>query len=306
MGFAITLSVIPGTVFASCGTAFCSINTQWDVQGVSMDAGTRVGLRYEYIDQDQLRAGVNEVAVGEIPHHHDEVRTLNKNWLFSVDHTFNDSWGASLIVPYVDRSHEHIHNHMGTPHDEAWDFGRLGDARILGRYKPLEQKPGFLFGLKLPTGKYDIANEDGDEAERTLQPGTGTTDVILGIFYGTRSLSSPSLWFVQASWQQVLNERADFKPGHQLLLDGGYRYDANHKVGLMVQINGLIRDKDSGDEAEPDDSGGEYLYLSPGVSLTVSHSVQVFAFLQQPLYQHVNGVQLTADNGYVLGINGQF
>ena len=28
--------------------------------------------------------------------------------------------------------------------------------------------------MKLPTGKYDVTNDDGEAAERTLQPGTGT------------------------------------------------------------------------------------------------------------------------------------
>ena len=42
---------------------------------------------------------------------------------------------------------------------------------------------GLQFGIKLPTGKFDVANDEGEVAERSLQPGSGTTDAILGAFY---------------------------------------------------------------------------------------------------------------------------
>ena len=34
--------------------------------------------------------------------------------------------------------------------------------------------------------------------------------------------------------------------------------------------------------------------------------VQVYAFVQLPIYQRVNGVQLIADRSYAAGINAQF
>jgi len=40
---------------ASCGTAFCMVNTNWNVQGVWTEPGLRLDLRFEYIDQDQPR-----------------------------------------------------------------------------------------------------------------------------------------------------------------------------------------------------------------------------------------------------------
>ena len=304
---AIAACVTTNTAFASCGSAFCSINTQWDVQGVTANSGTQFGLRYESIKQDQLREGRDKVSIDDLSgEEHAEVETKNHNWLLSVDHAINETWGVSVVIPYVDRFHEHIHDPSGAAEDETWDFTRLGDVRVIGKYKPAANNVGLRFGLKLPTGDYDIANSDGEEAERSLQPGTGTTDAILGVYYNNHSLKSPSSWFADANIQQALNKRAGFKPGQHLTLDGGYHYAANHKVGLMVQLNGLIKGKDKGGNAEPNDSGGEFIFLSPGISMMVSSSVQLYAFLQQPLYQRVNGVQLTADNGYVVGVNGRF
>jgi hypothetical protein len=68
----------------------------------------------------------------------------------------------------------------------------------------------------------------------------------------------------------------------------------------------VVRDRDDGDEAEPEDSGGEFVYVSPGLSVALGSSAQAYLFLQLPLYQHVNGVQLTADWAFASGVSLRF
>ena len=58
--------------------------------------------------------------------------------------------------------------------------------------------------------------------------------------------------------------------------------------------------------AEPDDTGGVFAHVSPGASYALSKGVQVYGFVQQPLYQYVNGVQLTARWSAVVGITTRF
>ena len=118
---------------ASCGAAFCMVNTSWNTQGVWTEPGVRFDLRFEYIDQDQPMAGDSKVGVGEISQHHDEVRTINRNWLATVDYAFNAEWGVSATLPLIDRDHTHIHNHRGAKLTESWSFRELGDVRVLGR-----------------------------------------------------------------------------------------------------------------------------------------------------------------------------
>ena len=187
----ISLFSLAAPAHASCGSAFCLINTQWGLQGLWSEPGGRADLRYEFIDQDQPRAGRDAVGVGEIPRHHDEVRTLNRNLIATLDYGFDAAWGVSFALPVVSRDHRHIHNHHGEKLDESWQFTRLGDARVLGRYQfPAVQEEtgrtrfvGLLFGAKLPTGSFDVTNDEGEAAERTLQPGSGTTDAVLGASY---------------------------------------------------------------------------------------------------------------------------
>jgi hypothetical protein len=299
---------------ASCGSAFCMVNTNWNLQGFAPENGLRVDVRYEYIKQDELRAGSGRVAAGQLPRHHDEVKTINRNLLTEFDYTIDRDWALAASAPIVDRDHTHIHNHQGAQLVEHWNFTRVGDVRLTGRRQWTAEDPathalgfyGLNFGLKLPTGDIDVRNGNGDRAERSLQPGTGTTDLVFGAYYTRVLPASGASWFVQGLVQTPLNSREDYRPGRRVTLDVGYRYEATDAIGLMIQLNALYRGKDSGLQAEPEDTGGRFIYLSPGISYAVTKATQLYAFVQKPLYQHVNGVQLTADWSAVVGVSARF
>src|SRR5690606_27118317 len=87
---------------ASCAAAFCPINTQWNTQGVWTEPGWRADLRYEYVPQNQPRTGSDAVGVGEIPKHHDEVKTINRNLLATLDYGFANGWGITASLPMTD------------------------------------------------------------------------------------------------------------------------------------------------------------------------------------------------------------
>lgn len=297
--------LLPATAAASCGASFCPLNTQWEVQGQGSGPGLRLDLRQEYIDQDQLRTGHTTVAVGQVPVHHDELETLNRNTLLGLDYG-GEGWGVNLTLPWVNRDHRHIHHHMGTDHLEQWNLDGLGDARLLGRLGVGDSTLQLLGGVKLPTGEFQEVNADGDAAERGLQAGTGTTDFLLGMGWHEHLPQAGLSVFTQWLWQQPVQERKDFRPGYQVSLDAGLRYAAGPRWSLMMQLNGQARGREHGPEGEPDDSGGRYVFVSPGASLQLTTNTQVYAFLQQPLYQHVNGVQLTADQAWAAGLSVRF
>jgi hypothetical protein len=202
------LSALAIDAAASCGAAFCAVNTEWATQGGGAEPGLRLDLRYEYVDQDQPRHGTDRIAVGAIPAHHDEVETLNRNWIGTLDWGISPAWSLSFALPYVDRDHLHIHNHRGEKLEERWNLRGIGDARAVASYQAAAwgaaESPnaaGLSFGVKLPTGEYDQANGAGAVAERSLQPGTGTTDAIVGAWWhGAAPLAGWS-WFARAQAQ---------------------------------------------------------------------------------------------------------
>ncbi len=305
--------LFPSLANASCGAAFCTVNSNWTSESAALESGSSLDLRYEYVKQNQPRTGSSKIAVGQIPRHHDEVSTVNRNLLATYSHTFNSEWGISVTAPVIDRNHFHIHNHRGAQVPERWNFTELGDARVVGRYQlpylgdPLKPATtGITFGLKLPTGRTNIANGNGGIAERTLQPGTGTTDAIIGAYYHQKLANQNASWFAQTQYQHALNSHDGFRPGSQFGADLGYRHGLSDKFGALIQINFLMKRRDSGPQAEPGDSGSRSVFVSPGLSYAVSDNVQIYGFFQKPLYQHVRGVQITADKAFVIGMSGRF
>ncbi len=296
-----------GPAAASCGATFCTLNNDWRALGAWVEPGLQADVRYDFIDQDIPRAGSKRVAVGEIRRHHDEVRTLNHNVNLGLDYNFADGWGLSLQLPWVSRKHDHIHNHHGDQENEHWDISEIGDARVSLRL-PLVQGSGFSLnlGLKLPTGSTTVTNSAGELAERTLQPGSGSTDTILGINYHSRPSASAFSWFGQTSWQHAVATHDNYKPGDRFSLDVGGRYAFSKNLSGIVQANLQVRAHDSGANAEPDDTGGSFLYISPGIAYAMGPNTQVYGFVQLPVYTYVNGVQLTTGKSISVGISQRF
>jgi hypothetical protein len=157
----------------------------------------------------------------------------------------------------------------------------------------------------LPTGKTDVTNEDGDVAERTQQPGSGTTDLLLGAYFRQALGALNASWFAQVSAQLPLNSYDNYKPGQQYLINLGGRWEAIERLGVLLQLNAVWKGKDSGSEAEPEDSGGRSVFLSPGLTYSITNKVNVYGFVQLPLYRYVNGMQLVAKRAFAIGASAQ-
>lgn len=291
---------------ASCGATFCTVNTDWHAQGVWSGAGSRLDLRYEFVNQDRPMHHSDRVAVGEIRRHHDEVSTLNRNLVLGYSYHAASGWGVNVQLPWVSRNHAHIHNHRGVKIDDRWDIDAIGDTRVTVRaLLNADQNLALLAGLKLPTGRTNLTNAARQRAERSLQPGTGSTDLLLGLSHHAL-LHGPHGWFTQAMWQHALKDHAEYRLGDQVSVDLGWRYAFNNTFSTTLQLNAQIRGRDKGSNAEPEDSGSRFVRLSPGVTYAFSRDTQLYAFAQLPVYAHVNGVQLTASRNFAVGLSQRF
>ena len=298
-----------GAAVASCGSAFCSINTDWNAQTLWTENATQLDLRMEYIKQDQLRAGKDKTtASGEVGEH-DEIETRNRNVIATLSHAVSSTVSLTLSMPVVSRDHSHIHNGVDGPELESWDFTQLGDVRASAYWRldeaqsPSDTVYGLVGGIKLPTGSTDQRNAAGEAAERSLQPGTGSTDLIIGGFASGRLEQAG--WFTQLRWQHAVSERQGFEPGDAVNLDMGMSYPIG-AVQALAQINMLWREQDRGVNAEPALSGGTFIYFAPGLLVPIGHDVQLYGLVQFPLLQDVRGTQLTADWAASLGLTVRF
>lgn len=293
----------------ACSACGCSLDSDWSSQGSA--PATRVlsvDVRYDYLNQTQLRRGTGKVDKASLALPNDDEiqqQTRNRVLTTTVDYAVDSQWGVSMALPYVDRFHTTIA--PGDTNISASKSSSLGDVRLLARYDGLggAAHTGVQFGLKLPTGSIHTRFSDGPQAgealDRGLQPGTGTTDLIVGLYHAG-ALNDQLGYFGKVQVQQALNTRDEFKPSNKLNLSLGLRYTANEQVTPQLQLNLASEGRESGTNADRDNSGSVLAYLSPGVSVSVSKQVQVYGFVQLPVYQHVNGLQLEPKSTASLGL----
>lgn len=294
--------------YASCGAASCTLTTDRFVQGSWDSPGLYLDLRAEYLRQDRLYAGSHRIGADQVGEETVERETVNRNLVATLDWAFAAQWALSLRVPYLDR--RHLHDVLpDTPGDpvvtERWDIRRLGDVQVLGRYQlPLQDKTAYALtaGLKLPTGSFKVANDDGVVAERSLQPGTGTTDFVAGAS-ARHSLTERDALFGQVVASLPLNRRDDYKPGRRVDLAVGAVHQYASGWSAALQVNVSHRGRDAGAQAEPAVSGSTSVQVSPGLNVEVGGSTHLYGFVQLPVYQHVNGVQLVPRWSLVVGVN---
>ncbi len=302
----VALAPLPAFACASCG---CSLSSDWDSQGVSSSPGLKLDLRYDYVNQNQYRSGSHAVTYDPNTGAENETYTKNHYYTIGLDYAFASVWGVNVQLPYIVRKHET--NGMPNPDtatglDSNGDPGiqdtkKIGDAKVIFRYTGFaDHNFGVQFGLKLPTGSHTETFTSGFNAgellDPGLEPGTGSTDLILGAFY-SGAINRDWDYFAQGVYQTVVKHTNDYKPGHSLNVNFGVRYMSIAGFTPQLQINTRFISKDylgdgTGAFAIDDNTGGRIAYLSPGVTFPVSDKVKLFAFVQLPIYQYLNGYQL--------------
>ena len=295
----VTLLCTTSYAYAGCGSSFCSVNTHWDTQGLVNNEGLRLDLRYSYAKADTPRTGSSKVARplptdpalagAEV----ENMRTINQILNMDMDYAINRQWSVALDLPVVMRDHAH---QIGDPNPALVttaqkSFSQLGDIRLVGNYKFSTDDhysgSGVRFGLKLPTGSTNLDMVPGTPMERALQPGSGSTDLVLGGYYHQEFADAAWGWFASAQLQSAVAKKNDYRPGNDVALDLGAHYSLSPALTGLLQLNAHLKERDSGINANPH-SGGQSLNLSPGLSFAVAPRTNLYGFVQLPLYQYAN------------------
>lgn len=328
----VAIAMLASHADASCGSAFCTVNTSWDTQGLASDEGWRLGLRYSYAKADKLRAGSSNITP-EAPSGSDEEienkRTINEILDVDADYTINSRWNVALGLPIIRRDHLHtFDSSVSGPFDQQAKFTELGDIKIVGRYKldlgGMYSGAGLRFGLKLPTGATDKTMSPADPTgdpdnpttphllDRASQPGSGSTDAILGAYYFQNIPDSNWGWFASGQLQSALSTHDNYRPGDALSIDLGAHYELASGLTALLQLNAQHRERDRGINANIA-SGGYSLNLSPGLSYALTPKSQIYGILQVALVQYANtdpavvgSGQLTAPWSFSAGVSHHF
>jgi hypothetical protein len=193
----------------------------------------------------------------------------------------------------------------------------LGDVALIGRQTILSSDEGGsttrvagLLGVKFPTGRTDARTSDGTGyLDSHLQPGTGSTDVLLGLSF-SHALNRFS---VTANFLGTLPGEGKFgdtrhRFGSALNYDaaGAYRVypsassPRDPQLFLSLGVSGEVRARETVDGVQDENSGGNTVYLTPGLKLDLRPHWVVEVSWQAAVYHHLNGTQL-GETGKVFG-----
>ncbi len=308
------LGVFKAETFASCGTAYCPLNTHKHLN----TGGLEVSVSREYINQNRIFVGEEKSFIGAISGHHDEIQTINERTTVKFQYGLSNALGVNVELPFVHREHSHIHNHMGTPIHESWNFSGFGDMVVTGQagfnlgQSEKAAALSFLAGAKLATGVTDAANAEGDAAEITLQPGSGSTDFLFGFNFhkplfnvGSAAGDVHSLMPINfgVTYQLSGEGKEDFRFGNVAQAHLGTEYQILPRATLLFQGN--LRHQTFGEEdgSQDDNSGGTWIYASPGLGVQFSDLFSGFTYLQLPVYINVHGIQQVSKMNLLFGLS---
>lgn len=249
--------------------------------------GGTASLEYDFMDQSRNWSGSSSA-----PAANNDDKDIRTNFFTAgVQYMFNRTWGVDVKVPYWQRHFETDDGGL-----KSYDHAALGDIRIRGIYTGFsaDMSTGLEFGVKLPTGSHTLSGFDRDTAI-----GTGSTDALIGAYHRDRfDMDSPYTWSVQAKLDQPVLIQNGYRPGSEIDASAGVAHDPMDFVGdvtmaPMLQLINSYRWRDSGNSANPGNSGYERLLVSPGVEFMLG-SNRLDADVALPVYQHVRGNQLVA------------
>ena len=310
------LSIAPLTSWA-CATCGCTLNSDAAL-GYFAEPGFRASFEYDYLHQDQLRSGRH--AISTVPEGAELERdTLNRYLTLGLGYSPSADWNFDLRVPYVIRTHSTYGEYDSSqplPPVSTSRSSSLGDIKGIVSYQGLlpEHNFGVQLGVKLPTGQYgtDVKFNGGplrgEPLDASLQPGTGSTDIIVGAYY-YRAVGYNFDAFANVQYQSAVTTKQnqpgnDFRPGNTTAVTFGVRYERDPHWVPQLQMNLLHKNVDRGALADITDTAGDVAYLSPGLTARVVGGFYVYGFAQIPVYSNLVGNQLFPR--YTFSVGGSY
>jgi hypothetical protein len=291
------------------------------------------GVAVEVISLDPLTLD----QLGGHPHPHSLEGIFATSLVYAYGIT--DNLTLSLRLPFVRRT-DILDAHEGALGDAAG----VGDLSVLGQYRFYNDRASrteaaLLFGASLPTGDTGVISAAGAPFEAEFQPGSGAWSGLLGAAltkrFGAWSFDTNVLYQLTGEGVQdtnlgdrfLYNAAISYRitgfagPGSRSHLGlpepmyhGGPKTKHHHHheepsspagpaVDLVLEVNGEWHDRQSGEHGFH--SGGNTVYLSPGVRLSVDRWSS-FVSVGVPIVNDLNGIQPEAEWRLLTGVSVNF
>lgn len=295
----ILVAVVSGTAFAHHPTGGAGLGQAGPIRTASASTLPQgklfFGAQAEFIDLDDFSdsdllgfssRGKDVHTAGSIFH-----------TVLSMGYGITDDLTVSLKTAY-----EKIANIREAHSDEPdeihlhGDAKGIGDLTLMGQYRFLKTADNFesalFLGLKVPTGKTNARDINGETFEAEFLPGTGSWNPILGIAatkrYGKISLDGNFQYTFGTMGTQSTNLGDIF----------GYNAAVSYRAAsgtiawdLILEANGEWKGKQKISGEKDPNSGGNTLFLSPGIRVVFGKNLSSYLSVGIPVLQDMNGIQ---------------
>lgn len=227
---------------------------------------------------------------------------------FGLSYGITDSLTVHLRMPYIYR-HDISESE---PPDEVHRHGNakgFGDLSVHFHQRLFKSdQANFLLtviaGIDIPTGKTSDRDDHGEVFEAEFQPGSGAWNPSVGLAatknLGRFSVDGNLLYTIVDEGTQATDL------GDKLNYNLSLSYRAMLKpfaMDLIGELNGIWVAKEKVRGVKDPDSGGNTIFISPGVRINLGKGFMLYSSYSVPLTQDLHGTQNEVDYRLVFGIN---
>jgi hypothetical protein len=240
-----------------------------------------------------------------IPGYHEDQEGTDS--FFQVD----AAWGLAASTTVFASLPVSVHRNYRIGHggtETSYNVHGLGDL-VIGARQALVRRPAQVvvvsLGVELPTGVNDrIDSYDSTILDPTLQPGTGSGDVITALQW---SRLGPGRTEVAVSGTLQLNTFNDYayRFGHQAIA----ALTVGRPLGRFtpsLQVKLVTQDRSRLEEDDVPSTGGTFVYVNAGLRFRSADGFGTYAHLLVPAYRRVNDAQLAPRFSILFGISKAF
>lgn len=228
---------------------------------------------------------------------------ITQSILFQTGYSITNKISTDIFFSYV-KQDRNIQQFGYTDYVSTNGFG---DAALLLKYSPTDPSKHKILltiatGPKFPTGRSDIAREDGIPLNADLQPGSGSWDGLFwtnGIYkFSSRptfNISTTVIYSYKGKNMNYLNKQT-YQFGNEL--QAILSLNDNFQVGknlLDVSVNLRFREalRDRFNDTTMPNTGGTWLFIAPSLAYNFSQKLSLNANVEMPLYTKVESTQLS-------------
>ncbi len=168
----------------------------------------------------------------------------------------------------------------------------IGDMLVTGRYRFFndgDNQWASIFGVILPTGKITNKTDSGELLGTHNQPGSGAITFQTGVAYSGH-LTQKIAVDADVIYRFGTQGAKQFRSGNSWQLDLALSYALHESIVPVLEVNGIFFNQDIENDEVKANSGGDVVYISPGLSFNFTEKQGVYASFSYPAYQELTGI----------------